>query len=206
MKYTHTEVIDIIKSITDKNPEELLELWVNKKSNTSLDPNTNYNNYIYSFPLVIGRKEVATITLVNLYHNSDSRDDLMLKYFGKDDFNISWWTFSHDTYLDCYLTIHEEFELPEIVKGFFAGKFQVTDANGKPFYFSVSYGYPENENESYIRYQWINDKTTYRFDNDVNIDISVKPTGWSLGKKINDNIETRLIPYKRDEKINTLIK
>jgi hypothetical protein len=204
MKYTHSEVIDIIKSATDQDPQEILNLWIDKKSNTPLEFSSN-NHYVYSFPLLIDNKEVALISLTELY-NVNSRDDLMLKYFGREDFDLSWDCFSHDTYLFCYLTIHKEFELPEIVDGFCAGKFQGTDANGRPFDFSVSYGYPEKEGESYVRYQWINDKTTYRFDNGVNIDISVNPAGWKLGQKINENIETRLIPYKREEKINDIFK
>ena len=208
MKYTHSEVIDIIKTATDQNPQEVLNLWVDKKSNTPLEFGS-HNHYVYSFPLVIDNKEVATITLTELY-SVNSRDDLMLRYFGRENFDLSWDCFSHDTYLFCYLTIHKEFQLPEIVDGFCAGKFQGTDANGRPFDFNVSYGYPEKEGESYVRYQWINDKTTYRFDNDINIDISVKfnsrPAGWKLGQKINENIETRLIPYKREEKINDIIQ
>jgi len=206
MKYTHLEVIDIIKTATDQDPQEVLNLWIDKKSNTPLDlKKYNHPHYVYSFPLVIDNKEVALITLTELY-NVNSRDDLMLRYFGREDFDLSWDCFSHDTYLFCYLTIHQEFELPEIVDGFCAGKFQVTDANGRPFDFTVSYGYPEKEGESYVRYQWINDKTTYRFDNDINIDIETKPAGWKLGQKINENIETRLIPYKRQEKINDILQ
>ena len=204
MKYTDSEVIDIIKSATDQDPQEVLNLWVDKKSNTPLEFGSN-NHYVYSFPLVIDNKEVAIITLTGLY-NVNGRDDLMLKYFGREDFDLSWNSFSHYTYLFCYLTIHEEFELPEIVDGFCAGKFQGTDANGRPFDFSVSYGYPEKEGQSYVRYQWVNDKTTYHFDNGVYVDIETKPAGWLLGKKINENIETRLIPYKREERINDIIQ
>lgn len=203
MKYNHSEVIDIIKSTTDQNPEEVLNLWLDKKSNTPLEFGSN-NHYVYSFPLVIDNKEVATITLTGLY-SVNGRDDLMLKYFGREDFNLSWDCFSHDTYLFCYLTIQEEFELPEICKGFFGDKFKGIDANGIPFDFSVSYGNPEKENDTHYYYQWVDTKTIYRFDNGVNIDIKTKPNGWKLGQKINENIETRLIPYKR-EKINTLIK
>jgi hypothetical protein len=204
MKYTDSEVIDIIKSATDQDPQEVLNLWVDKKSNTPLEFGSN-NHYVYSFPLVIDNKEVAIITLTELY-SVNSRDDLMLKYFGREDFDLSWDCFSHDTYLFCYLTIHEEFELPEIVDGFFAGKFQGTDANGRPFDFNVSYGDPEKEEDTHYYYQWVDKKTSYRFDNGVNIDIETQPNGWLLGKKINENIETRLIPYKREEKINSLIK
>lgn len=204
MKYTHSEVIDIIKSTTDQNPEEVLNLWLDKKSNTPLEFGSD-NHYVYTFPLLIDNKEVATITLTGLY-SVNGRDDLMLKYFGREDFNLSWNSFSHDTYLFCYLTIQEEFELPEIVKGFFGDTFQGIDANGRPFEFTVSYGNPEEENDSHYYYQWVDTKTIYRFDNGVNIDIKTKPNGWKLGQKINENIETRLIPYKREEKINNLIK
>jgi len=30
--------------------------------------------------------------------------------------------------------------------------------------------------------------------------------GWSLGKKINENVEKRLIPYKRAEKLNDILQ
>ena len=207
MKYTYSEVIDIIKSATDQDPQEILNLWIDKKSNTPLDLTKNsHNQYIYSFPVVIDNKEVALITLTEDFGHRSDRDDLMLKYFGREDFDLSWDCFSHDTYLFCYLTIHEEFELPEIVDGFFAGKFQGMDVNGRPFDFTVSYGNPEKEKDSHYYCQWVDKKTTYRFDNDINIDISVKPSGWKLGQKINENIETRLILYKREEKINSLIK
>lgn len=204
MKYTQLEVIDIIKSATEKNPEEVLNLWIDKKSNTPLEFGSN-NHYVYSFPLLIDNEEVGTITLTELY-NVNGRNDLMLKYFGREDFNLSWDSFSHDTYLFCYLTIQEEFELPEIVKGFFGDTFQGKDANGRPFEFTVSYGDPEEEKDTHYYYQWADTKTSYRFDNGVNIDIKTKPNGWKLGEKINENIETRLIQDKREEKINSLIK
>ncbi len=69
MKYTHNEVIDIIKITKEnsiQNPEEILNLWLDKKSNTKLEIGQNnsykYGNYVYSFPMIIENKEVATIT------------------------------------------------------------------------------------------------------------------------------------------------
>ena len=58
MKYTDSEVIDIIKTATDQDPQEILNLWIDKKSNTPLEFGSN-NHYVYSFPLVIDNKEVA---------------------------------------------------------------------------------------------------------------------------------------------------
>ena len=50
MKYTHSEVIDIIKTATDQNPQEVLNLWVDKKSNTPLEfgsQSISHNHYVY---------------------------------------------------------------------------------------------------------------------------------------------------------------
>jgi len=203
MKYTEAEVLDIIKCVTDKDPQEVFTTWVNRKSNTLLDfTKHQYNHFVYTFPIKVEGKEVADITLVDLYHNGSSRDDLMLKYLGKEDYDGSWCEFSHDTYLYCYLTIRKEFELPEICKGLHGDTFQGVDANGRPFEFKVAYGNPEKEKDSH-HYQWI-DKG-YRFDNGVAIQVN-QMNGWLLGKKINENVEKRLIPYKRAEKLNDILQ
>ena len=203
MKYTEAEVLDIIKCVTDKDPQEVFTTWVNRKSNTLLDfTKHQYNHFVYTFPIKVEGKEVADITLVDLYHNGSSRDDLMLKYLGKEDYDGSWCEFSHDTYLYCYLTIRKEFELPEICKGLHGDTFQGVDANGRPFEFKVAYGNPEKEKDSH-HYQWI-DKG-YRFDNGVAIQVN-QMNGWLLGKKINENVEKRLIPYKRADKLNDILQ
>jgi hypothetical protein len=204
MKYTEAEVLDIIKCATDKDPQEVFTTWVNRKANTLLDLTKHqYNHFVYTFPIKVEGKEVADITLVDLYHNTSSRDDLMLKYLGKEDYDGSWCEFSHDTYLYCYLTIRKEFELPEICKGLHGDTFQGVDANGRPFEFKVAYGNPEKEKDSHYHYQWI-DKG-YRFYNGVAIQVN-QMNGWSLGKKINENVEKRLIPYKRSDKLNDILK
>ena len=120
----------------------------------------------------------------------------------------SWSSYStyggggHDTYLDCYLTIRKEFQLPEICKGMCGDKFQGIDANGRPFEFQVAYGDPEKERDEHYYGKWV-DKA-YRFDNGVAIQVN-KMNGWSLGQKINENVETRLIPYKREERLNDIL-
>jgi hypothetical protein len=208
MKYTEAEVIDIIKCATDKDPQEIFKAWANRKANTPLDLNkSNYPVFVYTFPIVVDEKEVADITLVDLSsHTGQSlKNDLMLKYFGKDDYDASWETYSHDTYLDCYLTIRKEFSLPEICEGMRGDTFQGVDANGRPFEFKVAYGYPEKDEDSDMKLlqQWV-DKA-YRFDNGVHITVNNRMNGWSLGQKINENVELRLIPYKRAEKLNGIL-
>ena len=208
MKYTEAEVIDIIKCATDKDPQEIFKTWANRKANTPLNLNkSNYPVFVYTFPIVVDGKEVADITLVDLSsHTGQSlKNDLMLKYFGKDDYDASWETYSHDTYLDCYLTIRKEFSLPEICEGMRGDTFQGVDANGRPFEFKVAYGYPEKDEDSDMKLlqQWV-DKA-YRFDNGVHITVNNKLNGWSLGEKINENVELRLIPYKRAEKLNNIL-
>jgi hypothetical protein len=206
MKYTEAEVIDIIKCATDKDPQEVFTTWVNRKANTPLDLTKHqYNHFVYTFPIKVEGKDVGDITLVSLsaHTHQSLKDDLMLRYFGKDDYDASWDTYSHDTYLDCYLTIRKEFSLPEICKGLHGDTFQGVDANGRPFEFQISYGGPKEERDEHYYHKWV-DKA-YRFDNGVAIQVN-QMNGWSLGKKINENVEKRLIPYKRAEKLNGILQ
>jgi hypothetical protein len=208
MKFTETEVLDIIKSLTDKDPQEVFTNWVvNRKANTPLDlTRQQYNHFVYTFPITVEGKEVGDITLVDLYHNIDSGDDLMLKYFGKEDFDKSWDCFLHDTYLSCYLTIRKEFKLSEICKGMHGDTLQGIDANGAPFQFQISYGDPEEEKDEHYYYTFHSRVDgSYRFDNGFSINVK-KMNGWSLGEKINENVEKRLIPYKRAEKLNGILQ
>ena len=204
MKYTESEVLDIIKSATDKDPQEVFTTWVNRKANTPLDlTKYQHGNFVYTFPIIVEGKEVADITLVDLYHNQSLKEDLMLKYLGKEDYDKSYCEYSHDTYLFCYLTIHKEFSLPEICKGMCGDTLKGIDANGRPFEFQISYGRPEKEKDDHYYHRWKNDG--YRFDNGVTIKVS-RMNGWSLGEKINENVEKRLIPYKRAEKLNGILQ
>ena len=195
MEYKEHEVLDIIKSCTLEDAEKVLLTWNNKKANTLLDlKKWNYPYFIYSFPVLLEDKKVATITLVSCYGGTLNREkpDLMQKYFGHEEYEKSWWTFSHDTYLDCFFTVHEEFQLPEIVKGFHACEFKSKDSEGNEFRFTVSYGYPDKEDESYIWNQYTNGDC-YRFDCQLNVQILDKiQKGWLLGEKINENINNRL--------------
>jgi hypothetical protein len=195
MKFTEEEVLDIIQSLTDKNPKEVLKAWVNVKADKPLElTNYDFPFFVYTFPLILNDEKFADITLVALSHN---KEDLMLKYFGREDYELSWWAYSHDTYLDCYLTIHKEFELPELAKGFHGATYKAKDAKGKEFEFTISYGDPVQED---IYYKYAN--KAYRFDNSVNIIINEIENVWSLGQKINENISIRT----RDNKIESVLK
>jgi hypothetical protein len=208
MKYTYNEVLDIIKSVTDKEPQDILDQWIDKKSNVPLDlTKYQYAHFVYTFPFEVDGRKVGEITLASLSGHSQSfKDELMLKYFGREDHDNSWWTFSHDTYLDCFLTIRKEFQLPEIVEGMFADTLQAQDDSGKPFDFKMSYGNPEKEKDSYVYHQWVDSRNCYRFDNGVNIVINHNQIkGWLLGEKINQNIQTRLIPFLRNNKIEEVL-
>jgi hypothetical protein len=193
MKYKESEVIDIISTITDKDPLEILNVWNDKKANTPLDlEKRKYDHFVYSFPMIVGDEEVATITLVSLYGGdlNSKEPDLMQKYFGHKKYNESWYTFSHDSFLSCYLTIHKDFELPEVVEEFYVQKFNGLDAEGQPFEFEVSYGFPKEGKNQHLFGQWVSSRT-YRFDNDVNIEVE-RMNGWLLGDKINENIKNRI--------------
>lgn len=193
MEYKEHEVLDILKSVSD-NPEKILLDWNINKANTPIDlKEWNYPYFIYSFPIILDNEEVATITLVSLYGGNlnSEKPGLMQKYFGHQEYEKSWWSFSHDTYLDCYLTVHKEFTLPEIVKGLSGKDFVYKDSKGKDFKFKVSYGDPESEENTYLHYIWVDG--SYRFNNGVSIKIDkCDINGWSLGEKINENIKKRI--------------
>ena len=200
MKYKEYEVEDILKQFTD-SPDKVILQWNINKSNTPLDTSKRtYDHLVYSFPMIVNGEEVASITLVSCYSGdlSSKRDDLMQKYLGHEAFKSSWETFSHDTYLNAYLHVKKTFHLDKIVDGFHAQAFITKDVNGKDLEFKVSYGYPTNEKDSYVKDQWVNSRD-YRFGNGVNLSVNLTK-GWSLGQKINENIKIRL----RDSKIDDI--
>lgn len=208
MKYTEEEVLDIIRTLTDKDPVEVFDSWVNnQKANKLLDLSKyNYPLFVYTFPIILQEglgdgREVGEITLVDLYSLSN-RDELMLKYLGKEKYDKSWSEFSHDTYLHCYLTINKEFKLPKICPGLYGDTLQSRDSNGKTFQYTIAYGDTTEEDDMHFYHKWVDGG--YRFNNGVSIKVN-KMQGWSLGEKINENIEQRLIPYRRAEKLNLIL-
>lgn len=192
MKYTEKQVLEILELVTDQ-PQTILDKWHSKYDNTKLDLSKyEYPLFLYSFPIVVGGEEVATITLAEIQNTGidSQRQSLMTKYLTSNTYQESWWAYSHDTYLDCYLTIHKEFELPKICEGMNGDTQQALDANGTPFQFTIAYGYPEKEEDSHLYYQWADGH--YRFNNDISIKIDHrKIEGWSMGKKINEVIDQR---------------
>ena len=194
MKYTKAEVLNIIGTCTSENAETLLLNWNNNKANTPLDlEKRNYPYFVYSFPLILNEEEVATITLVESYGCGYDLDDFMQKYLGHKDYEVSWHSFSHQTYKDWFLTLNKEFELPELVKGFYGGEYTAVDADGEEFSFKISCGYPENEKDFYVFEQYVDEWV--RFENGLSIKMSDKNkslNGWPLGEKINENIKKRV--------------
>ncbi len=206
MKYTKAEVLNIIGTCTSENAETLLLNWNNNKANTPLDlEKWNYPYFVYSFPLILNEEEVATITLVESYGCGYNLDDYMQKYLGHEDYEVSWHSFSHQTYKDWFLTVKKEFDLPELVKGFYGGEYTAVDADGEEFSFKISYGYPENEEDRYVFEQYVDEWV--RFENGVSIKMSDKNkslNGWPLGEKINENIKKR-VQQMNNEKMNQII-
>jgi len=200
MNYTEEQVIDIIKSITKESPSAILEKWGTKDSNIHLDLSKyQYPMFVFTFPILIEEKEIGTFTLVHLaYTGRDNmRKDLMRKYLGHTTYDVTYQSYiNDDTYLEGYLTINQEFELPEIVKGFYAQESFFQDKNGQQIRYRLSYGYPVKENDSYIWTNYTNDigdYNSYRFDGDICVQIEKKEIeGYSLGEKINENINIRI--------------
>lgn len=199
MNYTETQVIDIIETITKESPLDILEKWGIKDSNIPLDlSKTQCPLFVYTFPIKIGEKEVALFTLLKIYCTGldNMRVDLMRKYLGHTTYELTYQSYlNHDTYLEGYLTIKEEFELPEIVKGFHAYESSFKDNSGQEIKYRISYGNPVKESDNYIWNKYTSDigeYNTYRFDNCINIQIEKKEIdGYQLGKKINENIKER---------------
>lgn len=195
MRYKEHEVLDIIKSCSELDPVEALSDWNKKKANTPLDLSEwNYPYFIYTFPIIVKEEEVGSITVCKVSSANLERDEFMQKYFGHKDYEKCYWTFSHYSYLDCYLLINKEFELPEIVKGFYGKDFIGKNAEGNEFEFTITYGHPSDEDDEYTfdNYTFDNHEyTTYSFDSGINIKIQNIEAGWSLGEKINENIKNR---------------
>jgi hypothetical protein len=199
MEYTEEEVLDIIKSCTDKKPKKILKKWNKNKSNTPIDlEDFHYPYFIYTFPFILGGEEIGKITIVyDGFSSSKGRQDLMQKYFGSEEYEYTWSSFSHDTYHWCFFTIFKEFRLPEIVPGFRGESFKSVDNDGNEIDFRVSYGHPEEGEDRWldIYSQYTNNYDGYDFywfDNGVYIQIKGLEDGWSLGEKINENIKKRV--------------
>jgi hypothetical protein len=175
MKYTHEEVLDILKDFG--NPEVILDNWNLKKANELLDLSEyRYPVLLYSFPVELDNRIVATVTLARFANTGfDGRQQkLMCKYFTPKVYRESWMSFSHDTYLHCYLTIHEKFELDKF------HELSFKDVNGK----IINYHLYDVSDRS--------DNPQYWFDNDVCLDVLDEFDGWEMGEKINETINQRL--------------
>lgn len=205
MKYTKKQVLDILK-IVSNDPKSVFDQWVIKNDNVYLDLSKyKYPLFIYSFPIEIGGELVATITLSQITNTGidSQRDMLMSKYLTTDSYNKSWFAYSHETYKDCYLTIHKEFQLPPHPKdnNFKILESHFLDASGNKIEYCISCGDSEIDGlfESYTYEDRI--ISCYRFDNGVNIQIKSNIIdGWIMGEKINEEIKIRL----RDQKIKEI--
>lgn len=203
MKYTESQVLNILKLVTDQ-PKDILDKWHKEKDNEYLDlTKYHYPLFLYSFPIIINGEEVATITLAQIHNTGvDGLEDvLMSKYLTTDIYNNSLDAFSHENYMSAYLSIHKEFKLTPHPKdnNFYAFESTFLDADGKEINYHLSFGYSEIPElyEKYISQQ--NGWCSYRFDNDINIQIKQNDfSGWEMGKKINEVIKARI----RDQKID----
>lgn len=178
MRYNDDEVLDILKQVTD-NPEKVLDAWNLNQANTLLDlKKYQYSLFLYEFPVILNDETVASVTLAQFSNTGfdNLREKLMCKYLTPKDYEESWVSYSHDTYLHCYLTIHKEFILDKPYNLSFI------DAAGKSINYSL-YGLDD-------RYERPNDPQ-YWFDNRFCIDINDNFEGWSMGEKINEVITKR---------------
>lgn len=203
MKYTEAQVLDILRQVTDQ-PESILSKWSNIKDNEYLDlTKYHYPLFLYTFPIIVNNEEVATMTLAELTNTGvdHEKDMLMSKYLTTDVYNKSWTAFSHETYKHAYLYVHKEFKLPTHPEddNFSVMESTFLDADDKVVKYRMSYGYSEipGLHTSYVSER--GDWRSYRFDNDVTIQIeAINFSGWEMGKKINKVIKVRL----RDQKID----
>lgn len=189
MSYKESEVLDIIRSVSNQDAEEALFHWNVRQANVPLDlSDYTYPIFVYSFPVIIDGKKVATITLSR--DNQSDNLNRIKKYLGYENFIFTYEAFSHDTYMYCYFTIHEEFELPNVCEGLGKITQSVVDVDGNEFEYTMTIGYPSKERD--ISHSINSYKDVYRFDNEVSLLVDYIKSGWLLGDRINKNIAERI--------------
>lgn len=195
MNYTETDVLNIIKSVSDKNPEKALHDWLVEQSNIPVTGDI-YDG-IFSIPIIFKGRRIATMTLLNIgdYGDTIYRNKLMQKYLGVENHDGSYYAFSHDTYKFCYLTVHEEFKLPQLVKDFHVLESVFTLETGEEIKWRILYGFPSKEKDEHVFHQYMNDRNynTYRvMYDDVNMQIENTNIPFkSIKESINEKIKER---------------
>jgi hypothetical protein len=211
MKYTQEQVLDILKLVT-KDPQSILDKWSLKKDNEYLDlTKYHYPLFLYTFPIILNDEEVATLTLAQISNTGvdGQRDMLMSKYLTTETYNTSWFAYSHESYLHCYLKIKKDFELPTHHKdnNFHVYESTFVDNKGKVIKYRMSYGDTEIEG---LYEQWVDDSRwsnwrSYRFDNDVTVQIEATDiNGWEMSEKINEVIKVRLRDINIEEIVDEI--
>lgn len=200
MIYTYDQVLDILSLVTDQ-PDVILSKWCDNEDNKSLDlTKYNYPLFLYSFPIIVDGDKVATITLSETTNTGidHERQSLMSKYLSTDVYRKSWWAYSHDTYLNCYLTIHKEFLKDD---KFYVLESSFVDEEGKQIKYRLSLELPYGNSKSKAKELSFEEGTCYHFYNGVNLKIeNTRIKGWSMGEKINEVIRIRT----RDRKIKSI--
>jgi hypothetical protein len=203
---SNKEVKEILSGVTTKDPNVILASWFERKS---LEPvkESNYNTFVLSFPVEVDGKVVATVTLADASVGNQSdreRRRIMCKYMGPAEYASAHDTFSPETYKFCYIQVHEEFPMQEVVPGLEVLESDFTDAADNLIEYTLMWGYPEEEGtEGY--YKWkslIENRRTYRFLSGFSLLLEDKQIkGHSLGEEVNRRITSR----SREMKTNMVL-
>lgn len=203
MEYTHKEIISILSTVT-ADPEAALAAWQDREANRPVNEGA-HRTFVWSFPVEVGGREVATVTLVDpvLGGHDRNRALLMAKYMGAAEYRSAYETFNHVEQRWCLVQVHEEFEMPEVVPGLEAMESHFTDAAGNRVAHRLMWGYPDDTPDADAK-KWrdsIEDDRTYGF---LGSHLSVwvedrRIAGSLLGEDINRRIAQRARGRKIDD-------
>lgn len=195
-QFTLREVKEILSAVTDADPEPLIASWRERKSLEKVDED-KYRTFVLSFPVEVDGRVVATVTLADLFGNQSAHEvaRTMSKYMGPAEYAKAHEAFSHETYKFCFIQVHEEFSLPEVVTGLEALQSQFTDAAGNRVAFTLLWGYPDEGADPAEYQKWkaiLENRRTYRFDSSFSLLIEgVELFGLLLGEEVNRRIAAR---------------
>jgi hypothetical protein len=190
--YSEAEVLNLIKTITTQDPFEILEKYDIEESNKMLDLEIyNQKVPILTHSILLGGKEIASITITYLKDFPYKKDWLMKKYFGVQEYSKTSHYFSEREDYDCYFTIKDASFFTEKEDTFKLVESKITDVIGEEVKCVTIQGASENCKDT-IELYTKNGFKAYYFKNNIVFLIEKNTlSGHQLGQKINHNIKNR---------------
>lgn len=210
MRYTHDEVKQILSGAGVADPHAAILGWLNRRSLIPVDPD-RHPTFVLSFPVEVSGRTVATVTLASETgdQSNEQRVDLMCKYMGVAEFFGAHQTFSHETYQWCYLQVHEEFEMPEVIPGMQGMTSHFRDAAGNRHEYSLFWGAPEDDADLHLYSTLRQLRHAYCFDGEILLRIGDgSPGNLSnlVGHNLGEEINRRIADRARAQKVELVTK